>query len=343
MKRIAWIFLGWLVLLTSAQAASFDCGKAATKVENLICSSSYISKLDDDLAKVFQEAIHKANEEQKQRLVNEQKNWLKQSRNICIVEPCFEQAYTSRMEALAKFFTAETPTHRGDWTYRDGAGKNKPLCHDLLRRLNRYDKDESLDNRCSFPVLASYNKFTAPPWEELDLKKYEELFVKLMKYSGEDPVRYFHLRPGLEQRNTESYYRAQTKRIIAEGGRLRMWRTRLVNNYGTAPIIPAPPGEQAIVQMFIPMPKENQTTYCIDKPKPANVNSLELLFIVTTDLSGPDPNVDLGTFGILGGRDLVIYEGKPLLVSSEDIWQYGELMVDRLCYFEFVQGRLKIQ
>jgi hypothetical protein len=161
-----------------------------------------------------------------------------------------------------------------------------------------------------------------------------------MKYSGEGgPDGYFHLLPGLKQRAPDSTYRYKAKQFAKEGVHLRMWRTRLVQHYGTGPIVSAPPGEQAIVQMYIPMPKEGLDTYCVGKPKPAKVNSLELLFIVTADLSGPDPNVDPGTFGILGGRDLVIYEGQPWLVSSEDIWRDGVLMLNQYCDFEFVKWK----
>jgi uncharacterized protein len=48
MKRTKWIFIGWLVCLT-AQAASFDCAKAQSKVEHLICDNPEISKLDEEL------------------------------------------------------------------------------------------------------------------------------------------------------------------------------------------------------------------------------------------------------------------------------------------------------
>jgi hypothetical protein len=37
--------LGCLVLASAAQAASFDCGKAQTKVEHLICDNPELSKL----------------------------------------------------------------------------------------------------------------------------------------------------------------------------------------------------------------------------------------------------------------------------------------------------------
>lgn len=41
--------LGLLVLALPAQAASFDCAKAGTKVEKLICGDVELSKLDEEL------------------------------------------------------------------------------------------------------------------------------------------------------------------------------------------------------------------------------------------------------------------------------------------------------
>ena len=52
-----------------AQAASFDCGKAATKVEKMICGDEELSKLDDKLGKVYQDVMSKANDAEKQRLL----------------------------------------------------------------------------------------------------------------------------------------------------------------------------------------------------------------------------------------------------------------------------------
>jgi uncharacterized protein len=43
------LVLGWLVLEFTAQAASFDCGKAGTKVEKIVCSDADLSKLDEEL------------------------------------------------------------------------------------------------------------------------------------------------------------------------------------------------------------------------------------------------------------------------------------------------------
>lgn len=36
-----------------AQAASFDCDKAATKIEKMICSDKELGSLDEDLLKAY--------------------------------------------------------------------------------------------------------------------------------------------------------------------------------------------------------------------------------------------------------------------------------------------------
>lgn len=69
MKQTTWIVLGWLVLGCAAQAASFDCAKAGSKVEHLICDNPKISELDSRLGQDYQDVLGKANEEQKQRVI----------------------------------------------------------------------------------------------------------------------------------------------------------------------------------------------------------------------------------------------------------------------------------
>lgn len=132
-KRSAYLavmLLGWLVLSPPAQAASFDCAKAATKVEHLICGdaelskldkkfaktfgdeyTTSLSKLDDKLGKMYQDDLNKASEEQKQQLITEQKHWLKHTRNVCQDITCLKLAYWSRQAALATFFEPKSPLY----------------------------------------------------------------------------------------------------------------------------------------------------------------------------------------------------------------------------------------
>lgn len=88
----------WLILLifipTFAIGASFDCSKASSAVEKMICQNSTISKLDDRLAEVYKE-VRKIDES----IVEEQRNWLKKAR-ACKDEKCLELNYSVRIEEL---------------------------------------------------------------------------------------------------------------------------------------------------------------------------------------------------------------------------------------------------
>lgn len=99
MKHIVWITLGWLVLTLSAHAASFDCAKAQSKIEHLICDNPEISKLDEDLSKAYSSALGKS--EDKQTTVKEQRQWLNEHRNACSDTACLKAIYISRVSKLS--------------------------------------------------------------------------------------------------------------------------------------------------------------------------------------------------------------------------------------------------
>lgn len=98
MKHLFLIVFGWLVLNCSVHAASFDCGKAASKVEKLICSDAAISKLDDELTAVYRSALQ--NKTQAESIRQTQKQWLTE-RNGCADLACVKQAYEARLHGLA--------------------------------------------------------------------------------------------------------------------------------------------------------------------------------------------------------------------------------------------------
>lgn len=79
------------------QGASFDCGKATSRVDRIICSSDTLSHLDESLAEEYRSAL--ARSADAGRIKSEQRAWIK-SRNGCADAACFEQAYRSRLDAL---------------------------------------------------------------------------------------------------------------------------------------------------------------------------------------------------------------------------------------------------
>ena len=100
MKRIKWFVLAVLAIQTTAQAASFDCSKASSNVEKIVCDTPSLSELDDELGTSYEEATHLANDEQQNRLETDQKYWLKHARNQCADVTCIKQAYQTRLAYL---------------------------------------------------------------------------------------------------------------------------------------------------------------------------------------------------------------------------------------------------
>ncbi|WP_065089071.1 lysozyme inhibitor LprI family protein [Acidihalobacter prosperus] len=141
--------------LSAAHAASFDCAKARTQVEKLICADPFISKLDGQLGKVYDKDIAKANPEQKQRLVSDERYWLKNMRDRCTTQACLKQAYRQRLAELKAFDGVQS-------------SKRKILGHYVAQRV-------PLSASVFVPIapvcrtlVANFNQFRDIPFESND-------------------------------------------------------------------------------------------------------------------------------------------------------------------------------
>ena len=94
------------IIFDTLQAASFDCAKKLTSVENMICNDSKLSKLDEDLASLYKSALKSTDD--KEKLKNEQKDWLKYDRNSCEGVECLEEAYNNQIEFLKSHVKIES-------------------------------------------------------------------------------------------------------------------------------------------------------------------------------------------------------------------------------------------
>jgi uncharacterized protein YecT (DUF1311 family) len=81
-----------------SSAASFDCSKAATQSERLICGDQQLSSADDQLARVYAEAVLRASNQG--ALISEQRSWIKTGRDTCQDAECMLKAYKSRIAEL---------------------------------------------------------------------------------------------------------------------------------------------------------------------------------------------------------------------------------------------------
>lgn len=84
--------------MPSLRATGFDCAKAKTKIEKLICANPNLSELDKNLSTLYNQVLLKSPvpEDTKQQ----QREWVKESRNTCENAASLEQAYTSRISDL---------------------------------------------------------------------------------------------------------------------------------------------------------------------------------------------------------------------------------------------------
>ena len=98
MKRIFWLVLGLMTQLTVAQAASFDCGKAQSDVEKMICASSELQMLDLQLYNAYSRTVRLSAKDDNVRA--SQLDWLRESRNKCMTNECLVKAYNARIASL---------------------------------------------------------------------------------------------------------------------------------------------------------------------------------------------------------------------------------------------------
>ncbi len=99
MPRRLLLFVILLCATSAAQAASFDCKKAATPTEKRICADTELSRLDEQLGYTYADALAQSGD--KTALRAEQNRWLKTSRNPCLDLACLRTAYLDRLSKLS--------------------------------------------------------------------------------------------------------------------------------------------------------------------------------------------------------------------------------------------------
>src|SRR5437667_11177383 len=90
-------------------AASFDCAKAATKVETLVCDDRELSMLDEALARAYESARARFGA----AAARDQRRWLR-LRDGCETSHCLRILYDSRLKELQDSAYSALPK-RGSW------------------------------------------------------------------------------------------------------------------------------------------------------------------------------------------------------------------------------------
>lgn len=94
------LFIFSIMACSSNYAASFDCNKAVSDVEKMICSNQKLSRLDDYLSQNYKIAMGPDMPEgSKSKIIKSQKDWLNK-RNTCTDDQCIERLYSKQIDYL---------------------------------------------------------------------------------------------------------------------------------------------------------------------------------------------------------------------------------------------------
>jgi len=90
-----------LTLPNPALAAGLDCTKTASDVEKMICTTPTLSALDGTLNRFYNWALADAYAADKGKISADQKNWIRQTRDVCTSVGCLTDTYEGRIAELA--------------------------------------------------------------------------------------------------------------------------------------------------------------------------------------------------------------------------------------------------
>lgn len=158
-KFFAYSITALLISTTQlTHAASFDCAKATSKVEKMICSDKELSKLDDQLAQTYKAEQMKTSSAD-QLKVN-QFNWIK-TRNQCTDTSCIKTAYVHQLASLKQKSTPLIPFQfdalRSAGTKEDA--RLKKQCLVLFEKIRTRNGIEEIQ-----PIAESATPNAQLPW-----------------------------------------------------------------------------------------------------------------------------------------------------------------------------------
>lgn len=212
-KKIAaipiWIglWLAWIAPVWSA-GPSFDCSRAGTRVERLICTDADLSRLDRDLAEAYRGLLNTLPDGHAKSLQSGQKEWWRQRDRQCEGKTdndaliLLRGSYEKRIGELRQWDPiAEEKKNDSDKVKSGQAtkpgGRSSPcwkrtkafedtgdsaLCKEFEKVLNT--TCESPDQlRCNWTIPSEYKKFKKPEWQPIEWRNYWGL-IKDINASG---------------------------------------------------------------------------------------------------------------------------------------------------------------
>ena len=110
MKKITKLMLltiGSVTLVTNASAASFDCNKASTGIEHVICDDVYLNAEDREMGYAYKSASKHVN------LKHSQRDWIKHRNSNCGTDAdCLVEMTRDRIEELEHIAKRSGKSHK---------------------------------------------------------------------------------------------------------------------------------------------------------------------------------------------------------------------------------------
>ncbi len=165
------------------KAASFDCEKAYSAMEKLICSNDYVSDLDEELGQAYKEALIKY-ADKKDMLARQQRNWLKWIRSQCTDPSCLNTLYGARLGEIIDGENVSALDGSNNPNFVLTRGRGTPVCGEYLNILNSTPREEL--RACKLPDLSN-SKIEPVEFRQIKGNKLEKLdkFIYENKYHKE--------------------------------------------------------------------------------------------------------------------------------------------------------------
>lgn len=175
-------------------AASFDCDKAKTEVEQAICADPGLSKSDEEMAEAYRAALKRAQDWEGLR--REQGAWLRARDEGCgAAVACLDGLYADRVARLLTYPHADDPSERSpDVPERYGPfvillGARSELCEQYRRILYAVDaqvfaRPRNPDAEALFRarhIPEHFSEFSQPVWREIDPREHLDLAVEVAR------------------------------------------------------------------------------------------------------------------------------------------------------------------
>ena len=167
-------------LPVNTRAASFDCRKAVTKTEEIICVDAGLSKLDEEMASFYRKTkdeLHDASWFKDQQFL-----WL-QHRNSCKDRSCIEASYRNRLDEMKWYLEIEKDPEntvvgklpQDTYTYELDIDNNPTVCRHMKKVYNSYFRQPWATHRSdskayedggfySYPKYPGVEEFVLSTW-----------------------------------------------------------------------------------------------------------------------------------------------------------------------------------